>query len=108
MAEEDLANPQGYSSTNLLSDDIISRVYEGGFKTWECSIDLARYLSRLVKTSQLVLSGRQVHFVEVWYLSAYDYYWIWSRSSVLTLSPLAGRRYSTTNGNHHEVLSRIS
>lgn len=28
----------------LSADDILPRVYEGGFKTWECSVDLANYL----------------------------------------------------------------
>ncbi|MCJ1249221.1 hypothetical protein MMC30_006444 [Trapelia coarctata] len=65
MAEEDLTNLENYSSTGLLSDDILSRVYEGGFKTWECSIDLARYLTRLLKASDLVLSGRMVHVIEL-------------------------------------------
>ena len=29
----------------LSVEDIKPDVYEGGFKTWECSIDLARYLA---------------------------------------------------------------
>ena len=69
MAEEDLANPKSYSSTGLLSDDILSRVYEGGFKTWECSVDLARYLSQLLRGSDPVLIGRRLHVVEVRELS---------------------------------------
>lgn len=28
----------------LAADDIKPKVYEGGFKTWECSVDLANYL----------------------------------------------------------------
>lgn len=28
----------------LSTDDIRPNVYEGGFKTWECSTDLANYL----------------------------------------------------------------
>lgn len=67
MAEEDMDNPESYSSAGLLSDDILSRVYEGGFKTWECSIDLARYLWRLLEDSTLVLDGRKVHVIEVRY-----------------------------------------
>jgi len=70
MAEEDMTNPKSFSSAGLLSDDILSRIYEGGFKTWECSIDLARYLSRLLKASDLVLSGRRVHVIEVSHPSA--------------------------------------
>ncbi|KAL9035092.1 MAG: hypothetical protein Q9180_005043 [Flavoplaca navasiana] len=33
------------SAAGLLMDDIKPNVYEGGFKTWECSVDLARYLA---------------------------------------------------------------
>ena len=29
----------------LFAHDIRPNVYEGGFKTWECSMDLARYLA---------------------------------------------------------------
>ena len=33
------------SAAGLSMDDIKPNVYEGGFKTWECSVDLARYLA---------------------------------------------------------------
>ncbi|KAL8851411.1 MAG: hypothetical protein Q9221_003682 [Calogaya cf. arnoldii] len=33
------------STIGLSTDDINPNVYEGGFKTWECSIDLANYLA---------------------------------------------------------------
>lgn len=37
---------QGEQDTYLLGDsDVIKGSYEGGLKTWECSIDLADYLS---------------------------------------------------------------
>lgn len=29
------------------NSDLIRGVYEGGFKTWECSIDLVQYLAKL-------------------------------------------------------------
>lgn len=29
------------------NSDLIKGVYEGGFKTWECSIDMVQYLSSL-------------------------------------------------------------
>jgi protein-histidine N-methyltransferase len=42
MAEDDNSNP------NLLSglddSDLRTNIYEGGYKTWECSLDLCRYL----------------------------------------------------------------
>lgn len=31
------------------NSDLIKGVYEGGFKTWECSIDMVEYLSSLPK-----------------------------------------------------------
>lgn len=33
------------SATGLSTDDIKPNVYEGGFKTWECAVDLAKYLA---------------------------------------------------------------
>lgn len=43
MAED--ASFKGLSVMDLATDDIMPHVYEGGFKTWECSVDLARYLA---------------------------------------------------------------
>ena len=35
----------GQSPTiGLSADDITPHIYEGGFKTWECSLDLASFL----------------------------------------------------------------
>ncbi|KAL8730627.1 MAG: hypothetical protein Q9166_003940 [cf. Caloplaca sp. 2 TL-2023] len=33
------------SAAGLSTDDIQPNIYEGGFKTWECSVDLANYLA---------------------------------------------------------------
>ncbi|CAO1606306.1 hypothetical protein XANCAGTX0491_009805 [Xanthoria calcicola] len=33
------------STTGLSTDDIKPNIYEGGFKTWECAVDLAKYLA---------------------------------------------------------------
>lgn len=39
---------------HLLGDsDVIKGLYEGGLKTWECSIDLAKYLSQQSFTNEL-------------------------------------------------------
>lgn len=65
MAEEDIHDPHRFPSPGLISDDIISRVYEGGFKTWECAVDLARYLSKSIVDGHLALRGRDVHVIEV-------------------------------------------
>ncbi|KAB2580897.1 hypothetical protein BFW01_g6810 [Lasiodiplodia theobromae] len=42
MAEDDGSDPE--PMTGLDESDIRTNVYEGGFKTWECSIDLAKLL----------------------------------------------------------------
>ena len=61
MAEDEItgaANVPGLSS-----DDIIPQIYEGGFKSWECSIDLAKYL--LDTRQQLGHSWSNLTIVEV-------------------------------------------
>ena len=45
-------------------DDITPNVYEGGFKTWECSLDLAGYLATLLRSQQNYDGGTR-HFIEV-------------------------------------------
>ncbi|MCJ1378417.1 hypothetical protein MMC17_001515 [Xylographa soralifera] len=65
MAEEDLSSLDSNATAGLLSDDILSRVYEGGFKTWECSIDLAKYISNSLVTEQLVLRGTDTRIIEL-------------------------------------------
>lgn len=43
-----MAEDQEYGQTppiGLSADDITPYIYEGGFKTWECSVDLASFLS---------------------------------------------------------------
>lgn len=42
MAEDDPANES--TLADLSSTDIRTNVYEGGFKTWECSVDLSSLL----------------------------------------------------------------
>ncbi|KAL8704457.1 MAG: hypothetical protein Q9201_002373 [Fulgogasparrea decipioides] len=42
MAED--GSPEGSSTAGLSTDDILPNIYEGGFKTWEGSVDLANYL----------------------------------------------------------------
>jgi hypothetical protein len=45
---------QGEQDTYLLGDsDVIKGSYEGGLKTWECSIDLADYLSHQTYVDKL-------------------------------------------------------
>ena len=42
MAEDEAANDE--TLNDLQKSDIRTGVYEGGFKTWECSVDLASIL----------------------------------------------------------------
>lgn len=43
-AEKQLTTNQCEFVNDLKHTDLISGVYEGGFKLWECSIDLVQYL----------------------------------------------------------------
>ncbi|KAI8884379.1 hypothetical protein K501DRAFT_182357 [Backusella circina FSU 941] len=46
--EEDKANTEVVNMLNLGGNtDLIRGVYEGGFKTWECSVDMVQYLASL-------------------------------------------------------------
>ena len=65
MAEEEMSGISPKLAIGLSSDDITPRVYEGGFKTWECCVDLAQYLEQLVLEGYLELRGREVQIVEV-------------------------------------------
>ena len=44
MAEDTQAVVNDTPIPGLSNDDITPNVYEGGFKTWECAVDLANYL----------------------------------------------------------------
>ena len=65
MAEHDLSDPSN-PAVGLSIDDITPDVYEGGFKTWECAVDLATYLSGSLSKGW-GLGGREVRVVEVLY-----------------------------------------
>ncbi|RMD42108.1 hypothetical protein DV735_g2983, partial [Chaetothyriales sp. CBS 134920] len=45
MAEADIANNNDHLLAGLDKGDLTSGVYEGGFKTWECAVDLAQYVA---------------------------------------------------------------
>lgn len=62
MAEE--TSFENNSVVGLSVDDIIPRIYEGGFKTWECSIDLAKYLAGRADIIDSV-QCQQLHVIEV-------------------------------------------
>ena len=63
MAEDD--SPSMDYKLGLTDDDITPNIYEGGFKTWECSLDLASYVVNHFKPSGQSLSEGKLHVVEV-------------------------------------------
>ena len=63
MAEDNIS-VQSSPAIGLSCDDITPNVYEGGFKTWECAVDLASYLSGSLGEGW-ELEGREVHILEV-------------------------------------------
>lgn len=69
MAEEDISD-QWSQAVGLSTDDITPNIYEGGFKTWECAVDLARHLSETLSEGW-EMDGRDVHVVEVLYAISY-------------------------------------
>lgn len=63
MAEDDSNSHERASGLN--ASDIQTNVYEGGFKTWECSLDLARLLLDRGPRKDLDDLCRVDHVVEV-------------------------------------------
>ena len=63
MAEDEISD-QSCPAVGLSADDITPNVYEGGFKTWECAVDLASHISESLSMGWK-LEGREVHIVEV-------------------------------------------
>ena len=65
MAEDEMSD-NSRLAVGLSNYDIEPNVYEGGFKTWECAVDLAGFLSGGL-SNEWELGGREVHVVEVLY-----------------------------------------
>ena len=65
---EDNVSVQSSPIAGLSIDDITPNIYEGGFKTWECAVDLASHLSEILNDGW-ELGEREVHIVEVRYTS---------------------------------------
>lgn len=89
MAESDPANNDD-ETVNLLSGlemgDLTIGVYEGGFKTWECAVDLAGFVSS-------ALDGQEsTHIIELGAGSAVP--------SLVLLTSLLRRRRSHEQGQH--------
>ncbi|RHZ75389.1 hypothetical protein Glove_214g42 [Diversispora epigaea] len=58
IAQEDVLDGTDQNSVKIIEltaeNDLVQGVYEGGLKTWECSLDLVRYLSSIIKDIDLV------------------------------------------------------
>lgn len=63
MAEDAQIDPADSHIPGLSTDDIRPNVYEGGFKTWECAVDLAEYLLKRQSTLKDTFSA--MHMIEV-------------------------------------------
>lgn len=63
MAEDSQIGSADSSIPGLSTDDINPTVYEGGFKTWECAVDLAEYL--LNRQWELKDTPLATHVIEV-------------------------------------------
>jgi protein-histidine N-methyltransferase len=63
MAEDDSSRPD--LLTGLENSDLQTNVYEGGYKTWECSLDLVRYLLDRGPRKDLDDLARVNHVVEL-------------------------------------------
>jgi protein-histidine N-methyltransferase len=66
MVEDSAEDQNGELIAGLEKGDIKPNFYEGGFKTWECSIDLGR----LVAGEEMGDSDR--HVVEVGFLALFE------------------------------------
>lgn len=65
MAEDPLGDP--YMMEGLSKDDITPGLYEGGLKTWECSVDLARYIASQPGID-CDMNSRPWHIIEVCFI----------------------------------------
>ena len=63
MAEDDISD-KASRAVGLSTDDITPNVYEGGFKTWECAVDLANHLYGSLNEGW-DMEGREMHVIEV-------------------------------------------
>ena len=67
-----MAEDQDYGQSptiGLSTDDITPNIYEGGFKTWECSVDLASFLAGTF-TDHDRPSESDCHILEVYFTTS--------------------------------------
>jgi hypothetical protein len=64
-------NTNAQSALQFLNapSDLVPLVYEGGLKTWECSLDLASYLDSISSESQFDVRGKRMLEVRISFCS---------------------------------------
>lgn len=70
MAEDPSMDMEGNAASASIAgltttDDIMPGVYEGGFKTWECAVDLAGYLAGRWDAMTEEVGKAGLHVIEV-------------------------------------------
>lgn len=65
MAEDNEGHDNEELISGLEEGDLKPNFYEGGFKTWECALDLAKLVSSEDSNIQPSNSQRDAHFIEV-------------------------------------------
>ncbi|EGE01120.1 mitotic exit network interactor 1 [Trichophyton equinum CBS 127.97] len=65
MAERDMLNEGEDFLVGLQRDDIKPTVYEGGFKTWECALDLAALASHSQEGFTYLDNGDEITIIEL-------------------------------------------
>lgn len=49
----------------LDTGDLNSGIYEGGFKTWECALDLAKFVAKQDHLANASIEGKDLHVIEL-------------------------------------------
>ena len=93
MAEDGTLS--GEPVAGLSADDIVPNLYEGGFKTWECSVDLAEYVCSNFD-SQNESARKDLLVVEVRDCLELDFKGLFSVTLLHTESSLARSRYRSS------------
>jgi protein-histidine N-methyltransferase len=66
MAEEETMDDEAGAAPGLGSHDVRTGIYEGGFKSWESSVDLVKVLLSEEKGDKLLFSHEPCRVIEVW------------------------------------------
>lgn len=87
-----LFNPKQFEkeisfSKELKKSDLVAGVYEGGFKVWECAIDLIQYLSQ----NSIDLSGKKVLDLGNLKMTFKFRLWTWITWNICSFKRIKGR-----------------